>query len=199
MRPAALLGLLSALAGCGYSTRVVGPHGDDLTVFVPLVEAPGIDVDAPGFVDASVRREVARAAGLSLAGEAGAQAVFRVEVLEVRTGLAPFAEPALRAAQYQATIRLRGRLERPGAKGWRSGVVTGAASYLSTAGPIERLDGAGRRALARAAEDAAEQLVAALVFELRRPPVMLSPSTGRASPATDTSSSGRSLRPAPPR
>lgn len=169
-RLAATAWLLAAL-GCGYTTRVVGPGGGDLLVHVPQVEAPGIDVDAAGLVDARLRRAVARAAGLALAPEVDAQVVLHVEVLEVRAGLSPFAEPALRAAQYEATVRLRGRLaRRDGGPAWRSAPVTGRDAYLSTAGPIERLDGAGRRALARAAEDAAERLVAAMVLHLRAPP-----------------------------
>lgn len=165
--PACALALL--LTACGYTTRVTAPDGGDVVVRVPPVKHPGLDPYAPGVVDRALRRAVARAAGLRFAD--GADAAFHVEVVDVRVGLTPFAEPALRAAQYQAVVVLKGTLQGPtGRRTWGSPAVTGTAPYLSTAGRLEALDGAGRRAVAEAAETAARRLVGALVRHLRAKP-----------------------------
>lgn len=164
----ATVGLFMLLAGCGYSSRVVAPHGGDLELFVAPVISPGLDVDAAGLVDAELRREVARGRGLSLSAQASAGAELHAELIDVRTQLAPFADPSLRAAQYEVQVSLRARLvRRDGGAPWRSSAVLGRASFLSTGGRLEALDGAGRRALRQAVQQASEQLVAAMSLALR--------------------------------
>ena len=164
-RAAALTALALLGASCGYTSRVTGPDGGDVAVVVPPVAHPGLDPYAPGIVDRALRRAVARAAGLRLSD--AAPRALRVTVADVRIGLTPFAEPGLRAAQYEAEITLTGALE--GGRPWRSPVVRGAAPFLSTGGRLEALDGAGRRALGEAADEAARRLVGALVRHLRGP------------------------------
>lgn len=168
-KPSFVLALAALLGGssCGYTHRITTPDGRDLPIFVPLVRDPGLDVDAAGLVDGHLRREVARTAGLRLSSDSQSNLRLEVEVVDVRTALAPFAEPGLRAAQYRAVVIVKGRLV-DSERGLRwSGTATGEAPYLSTGGPIEALDGAGRRALGEAAELATRQLVDALVLRLR--------------------------------
>lgn len=152
--------LLACLASCGYSSRAVGTDGGDLAVFVPLVTDPGLDVDAAGLMDTELRRAVARTSGWRLSSRDDAPATLKAELVNVRTGLAAFADPAQRAGQYVVTVRLKGRLSlRDAQPSTRTKTATGEAGFLSTGGRLEALDGAGRRALAQATRDAAEKLV----------------------------------------
>ncbi len=154
------LALLIYLVNCGYSSRAVGPDGRDLAVFVPLVTDPGLDVDAAGLMDTELRRAVARTAGWRLSTRDDAPATLKAELVDVRTGLAAFADPAQRAGQYVVTVRLKGHLSRRHRQpAVRTKTVTGEAGFLSTGGRLEALDGAGRRALAQATRRAAEKLV----------------------------------------
>jgi hypothetical protein len=110
---------------------------------------------------------VARAQGLQLAGSK-AHGTLSVEIVDIQIGLGTFAEPSLRAARYQVSISLRGKLEDAGGFVWTSAPIAGHAPFFSTPGAIEALDGAGRRALERASDEAAERLVASLMFVLNR-------------------------------
>lgn len=201
MSRAGWLAFLGLVAACGYTTRATAPDGEDVRIYVPPVQGGEVDLDATARVEAEVRRAVARSAGLRLVLS---REVPRLEVTlaSVTTQQAAFSEPRLRAAQYEAVVVLTGRLVAPdGQVRFQSGAVVGEAPYLSTAGRIESLDGAGRRAVGQAAERAAERLVGLVAMRLRggaRSEAVSDPAD-RASPATDTSSSGRSLRPAPPR
>ena len=160
---------LVAVTGCGYTTRVSTPAGDDYGLRVTPVSHPGLDPYAPGLVDHALRRAVARAAGLRVDDDAAP--TLTVEVVDARVGLTAFAEPALRAAQYQAEVVLRGVLVGPsGRRVWGSPLSAGVAPYLSTGGRIEALDGAGRRAMGEAADEAARRLVGHLVRHLREHP-----------------------------
>jgi hypothetical protein len=131
------------------------------------VRETGIDVDAAGYVTTSVRRAVARGQGLELAG-AKPHGELAVEIVDIQIGLGAFAEPGLRAARYQVAISLRGKLKDASGFEWTSAPVTGYAPFFSTPDPIESLDGAGRRALERASDEAAERLIASLMFVLNR-------------------------------
>lgn len=158
MLRASLLIAALGLASCGYT------FGRDLRpISVAPIKEPGIDVDAAPLLTAAIRHAVARGPGTRLAGEESGAALLQVELLSSTSGLTSFADPAVRAAQYRAVVNVRATLV--GANGktlWQSSVITGEAPYLSTPGAIEKLEGARRRALERAAEDAAERLVASL-------------------------------------
>jgi hypothetical protein len=131
------------------------------------VREPGIDVDAAGFVSAAVRRAVSRGQGLQLAGSK-AHGELAVEIVDMQIGLGTFSEPGLRAARYQVWISLRGKLTDASGFAWTSAPITGYAPFFSTPGPIEALDGAGRRALEHATQEAAERLIASLMLVLNR-------------------------------
>jgi membrane associated rhomboid family serine protease len=160
---AALLSLL--LSGCGY---VLGPGrtpGGVRAVAVQKIDEPGLDLDAAALVAESVRRAVARGPSTELAPAGSAEATMEIRLLESSSGLVPLADPATRAAQYRAIIRLSAVLTKSdGHILWRSSVVTGEAPYLSMPGKLEALDGARRRALAQAADDAAAKLLALMVY-----------------------------------
>jgi hypothetical protein len=134
---------------------------------VAEIRETGVDVDAAGFVSAAVRRAVSRGQGLELAGSK-AHGELAVEIVDIQLGLGAFAEPGLRAARYQVSISLRGKLTDASGFEWTSAPVTGYAPFFSTPGAIEALDGAGRRALERASDEAAERLIASVMFVLNR-------------------------------
>jgi hypothetical protein len=148
----------AAFVACGYgvgATRAISVG--------KLVDAQAIDVDAAALVTNAVRRAVARGPRTRLVESDAADAHLEVELLSTDSPLAPFADPAARAAQYRATVTVRGRLvDRGGKIVWTSNAITGEARYLSVSGAVEALEGARRRALERAAEDAAERLLAGM-------------------------------------
>lgn len=161
--------MLISLSGCGYSSRIIAPGGGDLVVHIPLVKTSALDVDVSGLVDGHLRREVARTAGLVLGGEAAAQSVLHAEVVSVQTRLAAFSDPSVRVAQYVAEVRLKGKLvDRADGSVWGTVSAVGRAPYLSRAGRLESLDGAGRIALGSAAEQACQALLRS-IFLKRRP------------------------------
>ena len=132
----------------------------------PVLES-GTDIDAGALVSAAVRRAVARAPATDLVDPDFAQSRLEVELIGASARLAPLAEPGRRAAQYLAVVRLRGRLvDLDGDVLWASPVVAGEAPFLSAAGRIEALDGARRRALKQAAEQAADRLIAGMNVRL---------------------------------
>ncbi len=91
-------------------------------------------------------------------------AVLSVRLIEAQHALSPMADPRLRAPEYVAQIRLQATLSSTvGATQWRSPVVVGESAFMSMPGSIESLDGARRRALAQAAEQAADRLHALIV------------------------------------
>lgn len=165
-RPVSLVApaLALALCACGYGAASPGAR----VIAVRALEERGIDVDAGAEVLGAVRRAIARGPALRLAGAPDADAELALELVGTTTELEAFADPAARAAEYRAVIHVRGTLySADGSTLWRSAVITGEAPFLSTPGPIERLDGARRLALQRAARDAAERLVAALTWRAK--------------------------------
>lgn len=160
MRAALLLVLFGT--GCGYSMATRAPSGRAYPIAVAPVREPALDVDAGSEVQRAVQTSVARSAGLALVEPNDDAYLLRVEVLDVTTNLAPFAEPNVRAGQYIVRLSLRVTIEHLGAPIWQSGVINGQGRFLSTPGAVERLDGDGRRTLQRAAIDAADRLVLAV-------------------------------------
>ncbi len=142
--------------------------GEPYRLSVVEVGESGIDVDAGALVSASVRRAVMREQGLTLATGATAHGALAVEIVDIQISLGSFTDPSQRAARYQVVVSLRGRLEDASGFKWVSPAATGYAPFFSTPGPIEALDGAGRRALEQAAEDAGQRLIASLVVVLDR-------------------------------
>jgi lipopolysaccharide assembly LptE-like protein len=164
VRPAfhAALAFTIALAGCGYSAV---PAAGARSIAIGRLSEPGIDVDAAALVNAAVRHAIASSPSTRLVSRGAADATLDIELLNSASALAPLADPNVRAAQYRAVVLVRGRLlDKRGVLIWESPVIQGDSPFLSTPGPVETLDGARRRALARAADIAAERLVACLVW-----------------------------------
>lgn len=165
MKAPRLLFLASVFIGaCGYTVGRVAPANGPRAISVAPIEERGIDVDAAAMVARAVRRRVAMGPSTVLE-EDRPEAVLSVSLIEAGHALSPMSDPRLRAAEYVAQIRLQGTLSSTaGAALWRSPVVVGEAHFMSMPGPIESLDGARRRALAQAADEAAERLWAHLVY-----------------------------------
>lgn len=118
-------------------------------------------MDAPGLLDSALKRAIARSSALHLSDTAERE--LEVEVIGVSTPLAGFAEPRLRAAQYEVRLSVRVRMFVGQKKVvWSSPIYVSQAPYVSTPGQLVALDGAGRRALQQAAEISAERLVVAV-------------------------------------
>lgn len=148
---------------CGYQVTARGTGAAARAIRVGRIIEPGIDVDAAAMVAGAVRQAIARGPSTRLVRGDAAEAELEVELVNSASALATLADPGLRAAQYRAVVLVRGRLlDKQGKVLWTSTVITGEAPYLSAPGPIEALDGARRRALERAADDAAERLVASM-------------------------------------
>ena len=149
------MALLALVTACGY-----GSAAAPVAIRVAPVAEPGLDVDAAALVARAVRRAVARGPGTRIAATGAEEISLEVELLDAGMNLAAFADPNLRAAEYRATVLLRGRLRDPsGAVVWSSPVIAGESAVLSPPGRVEVLDGARRRSLEWAAEDAADRLV----------------------------------------
>jgi hypothetical protein len=153
----------TALPSCGYS--IAPGAGAARAINVSPIAEQGIDIDAASLVAVAVRHAVARGPSTRLASDQDANETLQVELLNSASSLAVLADPALRAAQNRAMVTVRGRLlDKKGHVIWESAIITCDSPFLSTPGPIETLDGARRRALQRAAEDAADRLVASMTW-----------------------------------
>ena len=163
------LALLVSSAGCGYVPFVPGSSFGSPTIYIEAVETPGISVDAAAEVEAALGSAFARQPGWVLSSEDHARYRLQIRLTRAATRLAPLTEPAVRAAHYETEIRIQAVVhDRDGAVLWR-GHESARADYLSTPGRIEALEGADRRALARAASMAAERLVDAVTSALVGP------------------------------
>ncbi len=159
--------ILLLVAGCGYTTSARRADGTVHTLYVAPISEPGIDLDAGADVARAVRLAIGRASGLALEDAATADYTVTVEIVAVDTSLAPFSEPSLRAAQYAVRISVRAVLEAvPGEIAWTTPVVVGTSQYLSTPGGVAALDGANRRTIEVAAEQAASRLVTMIQMRL---------------------------------
>lgn len=166
-RPPLLLALVG-LWSCGYTATSARPDGQARRLHVAPIVEPALHLDTGALVEEAVRQAIAREAGVLLVAAADAEEVLEVELLSGGAGLEAFAQPDRRAAQYRATVVLRGVLKTAnGQVEWTSPVFSGDSAYLSTPGALESLDGAERRGLDRAARQAAERLVGSLVSHLR--------------------------------
>lgn len=155
--------ILLTVAGCGYTLGAAPTPGGVRHIRVAPVEEPGIDIDAAAVVSNAVRRAVARSPSTKLASGDGAEAALYVTMLDAKEGLAPYANPGARAAQYKLRVRVKARLmSSAGEMLWSSGIIEGEAAFLSPTGGLESVDGARRRAMVSAAEDAADRLIDAM-------------------------------------
>lgn len=155
--------LTSLLVACGYTVGAVRPAHGPRAIRVAPIEERGIDVDAAAQVARAVRRRIAMGPSTSLE-EDRPEAILKVRLLEAKDALSPMSDPRLRAAEYVAQIRLQGTLSSTvGRTLWRSPVLVGEAHFMSMPGSIEALDGARRRALAQAADQAADRLLTHLI------------------------------------
>lgn len=162
-RPPLGLALAALVAACGYTVGAVRPANGPRALRVEAIEERGIDVDAAAQVARAVRRRVAMGPSTRLEEDAP-EAVLSIRLLDARHALSPMSDPRLRAAEYVAQVRLLGTLSSTvGRSLWRSPVVVGEAHFMSMPGSMESLDGARRRALAQAAEQAADRLLTHLV------------------------------------
>ncbi|MCK6551040.1 hypothetical protein L6R52_34705, partial [Myxococcota bacterium] len=110
--------ILVLCAGCGYS--IAGSTRGPLVLDVAPIEERGIDVDAAALVGASLRRTIARGPGTRL-GPGPDATRLEVELVTAGSSLQAFADPSVRAAQYQEIVELRGRLvDASGNEVWRS-------------------------------------------------------------------------------
>lgn len=167
LRWSSLLALIGIVA-CGYTSSSARPDGQARRLYVAPIVDPAQHLDTGALVEEAVRVAIAREAGVVLVAAPDAEEVLEVELLSGGAGLEAFAQPDRRAAQYRATVLLRGILKDGGGRvAWTSPVVSGDSAYLSTPGALESLDGAERRGLDRAAHLAAERLIMALVSHLR--------------------------------
>jgi hypothetical protein len=160
--------LLAALliAGCHSFGAPPLPGGVSRIDLVRTEDRPGVDVDAAAELGTALRRRLlaVRTEALASASE-GSDGELVVEVIDVKTALAPLSDPSRRAGEYRADLTISGRLlRRDGHVAWSSAPVVGSANYYSVPGGIESLDGQRRAALARAADDAARQLIDALYY-----------------------------------
>ena len=155
--------VLLAFSSCGYATRppLLGPSDWQLHL-APIVEE-ALDLDAGAEVDSALRRHLARRTFIRLEEDAANTLV--VALSEARVQLAARAEPALRAPRYVVKVALKATLVQEDIKPTMSHsfVVAGEDEFTAPAGSIEALDGAQRASLARAADEAADRLVNALV------------------------------------
>jgi len=134
-------------------------------VAVVVADDDGIDVDLAAIVSTAVREAIAERTELALTQASEAQAVLYVDVVSGRSGLSLLADPALRSAEYKIDVILEGRLVRdPGELLWKSGPISGEATYLGSKGPIVHLDGDRRTAMSRAAQDASRRMISALLY-----------------------------------
>lgn len=159
----------SALAGCGY-VPLSGGRGPAEQIFLePIVDVaesegrPDASIDAGSELEYALRSAFVRQAAFTLAAEDRASLRLKIRLEAVSTALDSFAEPAVRAARYEAKVALHAELrDQKGGLCWR-GQALGRADVFSPAGALETLDGALRRALQQASEDAAARLLGALV------------------------------------
>ncbi len=160
--------LLLGTAGCGYrALRLSTP------VILEAVQGEVPAVDALPVVEQALHRAL-REGGTGTSTRSAVR--LRVWVVQAEARLSSFSEPALRAGQYDAQIRLMAEVIEPsGATRWRRHFV-GTTPFLSPPGGLESLDGTARRALQRAADEAARRVVEAL----RDPPVTTSSVSSRA-------------------
>ena len=146
--------MAGGLLACGYSanTNLSRP------ILVDPVRASVASIGTPADVERALNDALARR-HLDAAAKKAEPWRLRVRVVQADSGLARFSEPAIRAGQYDARMRLEAVLiDTAENVRWR-GTETMTGAFLSTPGPLERFDGAERRALDRAAVHAAERLV----------------------------------------
>jgi outer membrane lipopolysaccharide assembly protein LptE/RlpB len=185
-RPRLLLlaGLALALGGCGYRLGARPLVGGVRALSVPAVRGEGIDLDAEAELARALRRAVARGPSTRLVPAGAADARLAVRLISADAGLAPLSDGAARASDYELRVRVSATLIRGVEEViWRSGPVEGRAPYFSVPDAAEALDGARRRALARACEAAAEQLLGALAAAPQAPVAVGVASSTVATPA----------------
>lgn len=152
------------LVGCHSFGAPPLPGGVSRIEAVRTEDRPGVDVDAAAELGTALRRRLLAVRPETPASESN-DGELVVEVLDVKTALAPLSDPSRRAGEYRAELTISGRLlRRDGHVAWSSATVVGSANYYSTPDGIESLDGQRRAALARAADDAARKLVDALYY-----------------------------------
>jgi hypothetical protein len=157
--------ILLLCSACGYAMGTGRFPQQVERIAVPPVTEDGVDVDAAGVLAGLVRKAVAAHPAARLVSAKRAEAILHVKLDSVGGGLAPLSDPGSRAAQYRSQITITAQLKRPGGEViWRSGRIVGQADFLSVPDAIETLDGARRRALARAAENATDQLMTSLIY-----------------------------------
>lgn len=162
VRGLALLAATLLVAGC-YTLGAPAP--DHPRLFVEVVDDDGIDVDLAALVARSARAAVAARPELTLTSRSDADAVLRLALIPGATGLSPLADPSRRSPEYRVEVRVEAVLMRDeGEALWSSGALVGEATYTSHPGSIIALDGARRLALSRAADDAAQRVITALLY-----------------------------------
>jgi len=160
---------LRIAAAVGLSTGISCAHADAGSRAPMLLrlelDARGIvDVDAPSAVERSVRRRAAIRPELELTADSRAPSLT-VRLASIRNARLE-GDPRLRAPHYRVEVRLWAEV-RDGRRELAQARSVGKATYVARAGGIERLDGAYRTFVVRAAEQAADRLIDTLAFRLR--------------------------------
>ncbi len=165
----AFFGLLLCVApqagGCGYAP-LRGAGAPPTTIFVAPVRAEGASLEGAPAAETAVADAIARSPSFALA-DTGADLSVEIRIVRASSRLAPLSEPAVRAAHYQAIVVWACEARGPDGERLWGGNVTGTASYLSTPGAIETLDGARRRSIAQASWIAGERLIRRLAHPQR--------------------------------
>ena len=151
-------------SACGYAPlRGPGAQPNGPTaVFIEPISEKGAFLDAAAQVEAAFALAVARHPAFVMSVREGCELSLRVQLLNAAPRFTTLSEPALRPVRYVMQVELQVEaIDAAGEAVWQQ-KAAGRAMYVSPVGPLETLDGAGRRALAQAASDAAERVLAAL-------------------------------------
>lgn len=130
------------------------------------LEGAEADVDARTLVRRALSRGAPTRRHLELVSDPDAPVLW-VRIEEVSNHRLPGSDPQIRAPRYQVRVRLWAEVRLDDGDSM-AGRALGEERYVAPAGGIERLDGAYRTYLARAADQAAERLLDVLSLRARR-------------------------------
>ncbi|MEL7371853.1 MAG: hypothetical protein AAFN74_23215 [Myxococcota bacterium] len=148
-------------SGCGYTS--LGERTRSL--YIPKLSVADASIDTMMVERAVILAARGHAAFRSVDANAPAL-VAKVHVESAETGLAPLAEPAVRAAHYRSVVELRAEVfDQRGQAVWQ-GRAIGRADMISPSGALETLDGATRRTMRQAADRAAQSLLDRMALDI---------------------------------
>ncbi|MBI2374982.1 MAG: hypothetical protein HYV07_13380 [Deltaproteobacteria bacterium] len=146
---------LLASMSCGF-----GFHGTSRAIRVEAVETAGSDLDASAELEKALRIAIARGPGTVL-DDANPSRVLRVRLLEATNSPAPTSDPGRRAGESVAFVKIRATLtSTSGMVVFSVDELVADSPFVSPPGEVAALEGRRRLAVARAAEDLADALLA---------------------------------------